>query len=435
MVAWKRLGSMVAVSALCAAACGSDDTGTDFGVPPPATIADATTSNAAPPEPTPSTPPTPATSPSEIPASEVPASGSATREPVGPLPTPALAFAEVGVFDQPVEVAHRRGDPRIYVAEQPGRVIAADDLSRQEVLDITERTDARGEQGLLGLAFHPTDDRAYVNFTDLGGDTVVAEYAFDPATGDFDEGSYREVLTAEQPFTNHNGGELVFGPDGMLYIGLGDGGSSGDPQRVSLDLGSRLGKILRIDPTESGDDPFRVPADNPFVDDPSADPAIWAYGLRNPWRFAFDPTVGDLWIADVGQGDFEEINRAAATAGGDAGRANNFGWSAFEGYERFNDDVPADGASPPVFVYDHDDGRCSISGGTIARNSGVPGLDGWYLFGDYCSGQLWALDPTAEQPRVIEIGQLGAVVAVADGPEGALYVVSNAGPVLRITGS
>ena len=163
------------------------------------------------------------------------------------------------------------------------------------------------------LAFHPTADLAYVDYTTTSGNTVVAEFAVDSSTGQFDPSSCREVLTVDQPYTNHNGGQLAFGPDQLLYIGLGDGGSGGDPQRFGLNLGSRLGKSCASTRSPPGHQPFAVPADNPFVVTPGADPTIWSYGLRNPWRFSFDAPTGDLWIADVGQGDFEEINRARAT--------------------------------------------------------------------------------------------------------------------------
>ncbi len=353
----------------------------------------------------------------------------------GPLPTPAVSLYEIGSFDQPVQLTTRPGDATAYVVEQPGKVVAVTDLSSDVVLDISDLTDANGEQGLLGLAFHPTADLAYVDYTSTSGDTVVAEFAVDPTSGVFDPSSRREVLTVDQPYSNHNGGQLAFGPDQLLYIGLGDGGSGGDPGRRALDLGTRLGKILRIDPVADGDQPFTVPADNPFVDTDGADPTIWAYGLRNPWRFSFDAPTGDLWIADVGQGDWEEVNRARATADRmDAARGANFGWSAMEGFERFNVDQSSDGALAPLFVYDHDDGRCSVSGGAVARGESVPDLQGWYVFGDYCTGQIWALDPTVPpgEPRVVEIARLDGLAAISQGPDGDLYAVSNAGTVARL---
>ena len=413
------------------AGCGSDSaapTDSSFGAGPPAATAttlgpDTTTGTTA------GTTASAATT--DVSASTV----SPTPTAPATLPVPAVSLYEIGSFDQPVQVTNRPGDSVVYVAEQPGRVVAVTDLSNDVVLDISDLTDANGEQGLLGLAFHPTVDLAYVNYINASGDTVVAEFAVDPTTGVFDPSSRREVLTVDQPYSNHNGGQLTFGPDQLLYIGLGDGGSGGDPQRLALDLGSRLGKILRIDPVANGDQPFTVPADNPFASTAGADPTIWAYGLRNPWRFSFDAPTGDLWIADVGQGDWEEVNRARATADRmDAGRGANFGWSAIEGFEPFNDDQPGDGALDPLFVYDHNDGRCSVSGGAIARSESVPDLEGWYVFGDYCTGQIWALDPTvpASEPRVIEIARLAGIAAIAHGPDGDLYGVSNAGTVARI---
>jgi glucose/arabinose dehydrogenase len=414
------------------AACGSEGSDDPFGVGPP-TTADA---------PVASIP----TSTSEASEPSTPVGSTATPPPVdtrsptssttpGPLPEPLVSLVDVGSFDQPVDVVARAGDATIYVVEQPGRVVAATGRSNEPVLDITDLTEARGERGLLGLAFHPADALAYVHFTDLSGDTVVAELAVDPTTGQFDRGSLREVLTVDQPFTNHNGGRIVFGPDGYLYVGLGDGGSGGDPERYSLDLSSRLGKILRIDPAEGDGQPFTVPADNPFVDVVGADPTIWSFGLRNPWKFSFDGANGDLWIGDVGQREFEEINRSVATDRGDAGRGANFGWSAFEGFERFNDDQQADDAVAPLFVYDHGGGRCSVTGGSVARGANAGDLAGWYVFGDYCSGQIWALDPAAPptEPRVIEIAELPAVVAIAEGPDRELYAVSNSGTVAQVT--
>jgi glucose/arabinose dehydrogenase len=439
---YRSVTAIIAVTAaLVIAACGSDDTSTaneSFGSGQPSEAAPTSA-------PTSAAPSTPTSDPvsAESTATAATATPSATDVSVpntdntapGPLTESSVTLFEIGSFDQPVDVATRAGSGELYVVEQPGRVLAVTDLSTEVVLDITDLTDANGEQGLLGLAFHPTAELAYVYYTDTNGNTVVAEFTIDPAAGTFDRDSRREVLTVEQPYSNHNGGQLAFGPDQLLYIGLGDGGSGGDPERYSLDLTSRLGKILRIDPVVAPDGaPFTVPTDNPFVDDPAADPTIWAYGLRNPWRFSFDPPTGDLWIGDVGQGAFEEINHSVATERRDAGKGVNFGWSAFEGFERFNDDQPVDGAVAPLFVYDHADGRCSVTGGTVARSTAVADLAGWYVFGDYCSGQIWALDPTAPptDPRVIEIAQLDTLVAVAAGPDRELYVVSGGGTVARI---
>ena len=353
----------------------------------------------------------------------------------GPLPEPNIELHHVGQFDQPVNIAARAFDSRVFVIEQDGRVIAFDDLSSATVLDISDLTSADAERGLLGLAFHPEHDLAYANFTDSNGDTVVAEFEIDPDTAEFDRDSSREVLDLIQPFSNHNGGNIAFGPDGLLYIGMGDGGSGGDPNRSALDLSQQLGKILRIDPLRDGDEPYSVPAGNPFVGVAGADESIWSLGLRNPWRFSFDPVTGDLWIADVGQNDVEEINVAPADDGLNAGRGVSFGWSAFEGNDRFNDDQRTDGHTPPVFVYSHDEGRCSISGGVRYRGESIPDLAGWYVFGDFCTGEIWALDPNAppDAPRVIDLGQLAGLSSIAQGPERELYAVSNAGTVARFS--
>ncbi len=418
--------ALFAALGLLLVACGSENDDDSFGSGRPA-VSESTIETTTVPATTEST-----TSAATAPSDPEPAPPSTTTAD-GSLPEPSVALFDVGTFDQPVDVATRPGFAELFVVEQPGRVVAVTDLSTEVVLDITDLTDANGEQGLLGLAFHPTDDLAYVNFTDNDGNTVIAEFVIDPATGLFDRNSNRQVLTIDQPYSNHNGGQLAFGPDQLLYIGVGDGGSGGDPERHALDLSSRLGKILRVDPTADGSEPFTVPADNPFVDDGTADPTIWAFGLRNPWRFSFDPDTGDLWIGDVGQGDFEEIDHSIATDRRDAARGANFGWSAYEGFTPFNDDQPAEDAVAPLFVYDHTDGRCSVTGGAVARGDTVENLAGWYVFGDYCSGQIWALDPTAppSEPRVVEIAQLDALAAVVQGPDRELYAVSTAGTIAR----
>ncbi|NND75803.1 MAG: hypothetical protein HKN44_12435 [Ilumatobacter sp.] len=355
-----------------------------------------------------------------------------TSAPTGPLPLPSVELLPIGEFDAPIAIATRPFDERIFVIEQGGRLIAVDDLSAVTVVDITDLTEASGERGLLGAAFHSDEDLAYLHYNDRDGHTVVDEYAVDPVTAVFDPASRREVLTVEQPFPNHNGGEIAFGPDGYLYIGLGDGGAADDPLRSALDLSSPLGKLLRIEPRAADGEPFRIPADNPFLDVPDADPRIWSIGLRNPWKFSFDPATGDLWIADVGQGDVEEIDVARAD-GGPAGRGLSFGWSAFEGTTRFNDDQPADGHTDPIVTYDHSDGDCSVSGGAVARSTPIPELNGWYVYGDFCSGRIWGYDTTSGPgaPVIVDLGLLPNVTAIAAGVDGELYAVSNAGTVNR----
>lgn len=364
----------------------------------------------------------------------------------GPLPEPSVRLIDIATFEEPVEATGAPGDQRLFVVQKTGEVIAVDDESNLVVFDIstvaaTTFTSDGGEQGLLGLAFHPTEPLAYVNFTDADGNTVVAEFALDSLTLDFDPTSFREVIQIEQPFGNHNGGELAFGPDGMLYIGLGDGGSADDPNRAALDLSSRLGKILRIDPLASGAEPFTVPGDNPFVGIDGVDPTIWSLGLRNPWRFSFDSLTGDLWIADVGQNLLEEINLAAAVDGLGAGRGVSFGWSAFEAADRFNDDQPDDGHTLPVVSYSHEGGNCSVSGGVVARDSSYQDLNGWYVYGDFCSGIIWALDTTSVtstpdgpvgEPRIVQVATLPALTAIVEGPLGDIYALSLAGTLHRL---
>lgn len=319
-----------------------------------------------------------------------------------------------------------------YVVEQDGRVVMMSDGQPGDVaLDMTDLTGASGERGLLGLALAPDGALAYVNYTNNDGDTRIDEYAV-AADGMFDPSTRREVLAFDQPYPNHNGGGLVFGVDGMLYIGTGDGGSGGDPDRRALDLSELHGKMLRIDPRPSADAAYTVPADNPFVDVEGARPEIWSIGLRNPWRFTFDRSTGDLWIADVGQNEWEEVHVAWASEGG--GRGANFGWSAWEGNHRFNDDQSPDGAVPPIFEYDHDGGACSISGGVRYRGTAIPALVGWYVFADYCNGEVAALQ-IADKALVkdLSLGQVDSVTAVNEGPDGELFVVSLDGPIYAIT--
>jgi glucose/arabinose dehydrogenase len=419
------------VGLLVLAACSSDST-TDAPTTTPADDTAVAGSDPATTEPA-STEPT-----SSEPASTEPATTEpATTEPTTTAPAvrPEVAVGDAVLsLEEPVDIAIRSNDDRVYVVERPGRVTVVEGTSAgPTVLDISDQTESGGEQGLLGLAFSPDGSLAYVNFTDNDGDTVIAEFAVGD-DGTFEAGSQREVLTIAQPFPNHNGGDLAFGPDGMLYIGMGDGGAADDPNRASLDLGDLLGKMLRIDPSPDGDQAYTVPDDNPFVGVDGARPEIWSIGVRNPWRFSFDSATGDLWVADVGQGVWEEVNRLTAVDGVDAGRGISLGWSAFEGDARFNEDQPEiDPAGAPhhapVHVYEHGDDGCSISGGEVYRGDVIAGLDGWYLFGDYCSGKVWALevlsDGTAGEVR--EIGNVPQLVAVVAAPDGELWVLSLGG--------
>jgi glucose/arabinose dehydrogenase len=345
---------------------------------------------------------------------------------------PDVVATEVLATTQPIGLAVRPGDDRLFVIDQDGRIVAADTDTgaADEVADLRDLTEARGEQGLLGLAFSTDGERAYVNHTDLRGDTVIAEYRLTD-DGRFDIGSRRILLEIEQPYGNHNGGRVVIGPDGMLYIGMGDGGSGGDPQRLATDLTSLYGALLRIDPTPGPDGGYQIPADNPFLGVEGARPELFAIGLRNPWGFGFDPITGDLWLADVGQNQYEELNLVRARDdGGVAGAGVHFGWSAFEGFSEFNDDVIVENHHRPVLVYEHGDAGCSITGGDVYRNGSISELESAYIFSDYCSGRLWAFD--AESDLTVVLVELERVTAVSRGPDDELWVASHTGTIWRI---
>jgi glucose/arabinose dehydrogenase len=438
--------AVLALAALAAAACTND--GTDAPDRTSGAIAVTTPSIGAPGSdtltvgsapPNPSTPRLPGTVPTSPGTGSGPGAPPTTLMPVPAAPDPGVeptvTVEALGEFSQPVDLAVRPGDPALYIVEQPGTVARSDGATATVVLDVGDLTDSNGEQGLLGLAFHPSEPLAYVNYTAAdSGATVVAEYSV-ADDGTFDAASARTVLTLEQPYRNHNGGGLAFGPDGYLYIGTGDGGSGGDPERRASDANNPLGKLLRIDPhpDPATGAPYMVPPDNPFADGSAGAPEVWAIGLRNPWRFGFDPPTGDLWIADVGQNAIEEVNRVGPADDRPAGYGADFGWSAFEGTERFNEDVPEPAAHAlPVLTYTHAESRgCSVSGGTVYRGTSIPELVGWYLYSDYCAGVLWALD-VAGGRNIVLADDLGPVTAVRTGPDGEAYVLSHDGTVVRI---
>jgi len=335
-----------------------------------------------------------------------------------------VALTKVADASEPIYVTARPGDAStLYVAERGGKLLAVrSGQSLVTVLDISNQISSGGERGFLGFAFAPDGSpKLYVDYTDRNGDTNVDEY------GLTDEGravvtTRRRVLFQKQPYANHNGGELLFGPDGDLYIGLGDGGAGGDPQRNGQNLGTWLGKILRIDPKANGDQPYTVPADNPFVNQSGAKPEIWAYGLRNPWRFAFDSATKDLWIGDVGQDAIEEIDHV----GYDQSRGANFGWSAFEGSARYNGDQPTDDAIAPIYEYRHSTGGCSVTGGVVYRGNTIPALRGAFLFSDLCQAGVRAVAPggEGEANEADLLGDPSQVVSFGTGPDGEVYVCS-----------
>jgi glucose/arabinose dehydrogenase len=325
-------------------------------------------------------------------------------------------------------MAIRPGDPALYVAEKVGRVVALSEGSDPEVVvDLSDEVSLGSEQGLLGLAFAPGGRFLYLNHTDTEGHTHVTEFAFDD--GGIDRDSRREVLFVEQPYSNHNGGALAFGPDGYLYIALGDGGSAGDPMGNARSLSTLLGKLLRISPRPSGGDPYTIPEDNPFVGRPRARPEIWAYGLRNPWRFSFDKATGDLWIGDVGQNAWEEIDvEPAGSAGG-----SNFGWDLLEGTHAF-ERRRAPASLPPVYEYPNGGASCAVTGGYVYRGDDVFDLTGAYVFADYCRGGLEALvlrDGRAPRHRRLGV-RVDALASFGQDADGELYVLSLSGPVFRL---
>ena len=419
---------------LVVAACAHNGAQSDQGsaviitTTTPATTAPASTTAATTPDPAAgadAAPVTPSTTTSHPPA---------TTEPSPTVGDPKVAAIAVAEFDQPVDLAVRPGDHALYIVEQPGRVVRLIGDERTVIADLTDRTASSGERGLLGLAFSPDGRTAYLDYTDVAGDTVIAEYPID-GDGHFDMQAERIVLTIDQPYSNHNGGDLEIGPDRMLYIAVGDGGSGGDPERNASDPSTLLGSLLRIDPHPDRDQPYTIPADNPFADGRFGDLAgaaeVWSWGLRNPWRFAFDPVNGDLWIADVGQNEVEEVNLVSPIGGVTAGRGVNFGWSGFEGDQRFNSDVVDSGPTMPVLTYRHGHDGCSISGGVPYRGDAIPDLAPAFVYSDYCSGIVWALDLDGQR-NITLLDGFDSVSSVRAGPDGEIYVLELGGTLNRL---
>ncbi len=328
---------------------------------------------------------------------------------------------------------------RAFVVEQGGRIrlVRAGSVVATAFLDLASRTSAGGERGLLGLAFHPqfaSNGRFYVNYTDRAGDTHLSEFRASPPSADaVDPATERQILFVAQPFANHNGGGLAFGSDGMLYAGLGDGGSGGDPFGNGQNLSTPLGKLLRMD-VDRGT-PFAVPSDNPFAARAGAFPAIWAYGLRNPWRFAFDRSTGDLFIADVGQSAVEEVDFAAAPRRG----GENYGWNTMEGSRCYQ---PASGCNTsglalPVVEYTHADG-CSITGGVVYRGCRLPGYAGTYFYADYCTGfvrsfRMQGGQVTDRRDWTAALGRgLDSPTAFGLDDEGEVYIVDQDGEIYKV---
>jgi glucose/arabinose dehydrogenase len=350
---------------------------------------------------------------------------------------PAIALQEwVSGFTSPVHLAHAGdGSDRLYVVEQAGRirVVERGTLDPKPFLDIRKRVASGGEKGLLSVAFHPRyadNGYLYVDYTarDGGLHTIISRFTRG-ADGRADPASELVLLRIAQPYDNHNGGQLAFGPDGYLYIGMGDGGSANDPHGHGQNLASLLGALLRIDVDVARDKtPYGVPADNPFLDVPGARPEIWAYGLRNPWRFSFDTRTGTLFLADVGQDRIEEIDIVTAGA--------NLGWDIMEGgwcNAKSAELCERDDLTAPIVTYGHDEG-VAVTGGYVYRGNAVPGLCGAYLYADYGSGRVWGLryrDGRVQAARRLLDTDFN-VSSFGQGPDGEVYLLDLGGRILRI---
>ena len=339
----------------------------------------------------------------------------------------AVTLTEVASMDSPTAGAVGP-DGTLYLAERAGTVHPLTDAGLGDaVIDLSGQTTTESERGLLGLAFAADGSELYLSYTDADGDTAVDGVPYDDGTIQADQ--RRTIYSLDQPAANHNGGDIQVGPDGLLYLGLGDGGGSGDPQGAGQDLSTPLGSLVRIDP--QGGDPYAIPDDNPFVDTDGAAPEIFAFGLRNPWRFSFDAVTGDLWIADVGQSTREEVNRVTL----DQARGANFGWNLMEGTEPFAGTEPDDHV-PPVYEYDtRGPEGCAITGGFVYTGEAIPQLRGAYLYADYCVGQIRGLvvDHDGEVVGQAELGiDGGQVVSFVEDEAGELYVLDLGGTVSRI---
>ena len=353
---------------------------------------------------------------------------TSTTIPTVPLETIELELELISTFTSPVGVVTNPTTDDLYVVEQGGRVVRLPS-GRAEGADVT--LDLRGsvslgnEQGLLGLAFSADGHRLYVDYTDTSGTTVIARYEMDGLIADAQSGE--TLLTIPQPRGNHNGGQLALGPDGFLYIGLGDGGGGGDPDSNGQNPDTLLGSILRIDVSASSG--YDIPADNPFVD--GGAPEVFIWGIRNAWRFGFDSATGDLWIGDVGQDRFEEVTVLRASEGG--GNGANLGWNEAEGTEPYRSGTIPEDHVAPVITYAHVGGRCSITGGEVYRGSAIPPLAGTYLYGDFCSGEVFGyrVDGSAD-PTLLDLSAVSRLSSFGVDSNDEILAVSRSGGLYRI---
>lgn len=352
-----------------------------------------------------------------------------------------LEAVTIAQYEEPISLKTRSGSPDLWVAQRNGivrriqRTFNKNGVERLNadtsvVLDISELVSLSGEQGLLDIEFSLDGRLLFVSYTDLTGALVIDEYDI-ARSSRANAATRREILRIEQPANNHNGGSISIGADGFLYIGVGDGGGSGDPEGHGQNTNTLLGSILRIDPVGTDAAAYLIPDGNPFTDGGGA-PEIFIYGVRNPWRFSFDSGTDNLWIADVGQNEFEEINRLAASQG--FGNGANLGWNELEAFQPFEGGTAPDPTIYPVFAYSHENGRCSITGGHVYRGPVIPLLDSVYVFGDYCSGEIFGLTVSTEttlRPLSIQAPR-EQLVSIGTGPDGELYLVLSGGEIQRM---
>jgi len=360
-----------------------------------------------------------------------------TPIPAASIPDPdQYAWVQVAEgFSNPLLLTNAGdGSQRLFVLSQVGTIWIIDDgqVLPDPFLDIRNTVNSRSnEQGLLGLAFHPNYEENgffYVNYTFDSGDTKISRFQVSADPNLADAGTESLLLQVEQPYNNHNGGHIEFGPDGFLYISLGDGGSGGDPDGNGQSTDTLLGSLLRID--VDSDTPYAIPADNPFVDG-SGRPEIWAYGLRNPWRFTFDSLTGDIYIADVGQNIWEEIDFLPSSSPSGA----NFGWNYLEGFHIYEGTLPESlNPIPPIWEYDHSNGRCSVTGGVVYRGALMPAWQGVYLFGDFCSGEVFALaqDSSGQWQHELVYSLPELITSFGVDEQGEIYLLGRDGGLFAL---
>jgi len=431
-------GSLLLLFALALAACAGPEekrAATSIPATPVELQTQPATATQALPTPLPSaTPPSPP-SPSPLPViATLTATTPPTRQVEFPDPAGYQWRLVSGGLNSPVGLANAGdGSQRLFVLEQPGviRILREGALLPDPFLDISNQVGCCGERGLLGLAFHPNYEQNgffYLNYTDLNGDTVISRFSVSSDPDRADPASETLVLGVPQPYPNHNGGSMAFGPDGYLYLGLGDGGSGGDPQGNGQNPDVLLGKLLRLD-MDSGE-PYAIPADNPYAAGGGA-AEVWASGLRNPWRFSFDRLTGDLYIGDVGQSSWEEIDFSPAGSPGGV----NFGWNFREGTHPYSDTAPPAGLEliDPVVEYGHDQG-ITVIGGYVYRGERLPAWQGIYLYGDYGSGLIWGLfrDSSGVWQNTLLFQTGSTITSFGEDEQGEVYLVDHMGILFRL---